>query len=119
MNFNDKIFLGIIGIISVGNLYNYVKYDEVKTISYKEMDNLVNVTKVSIISSNAYLFTNSTKYPEFNYYIGDKNLFNDFIKTNNLDIKYEMNIFYHLFNFLPNLIFFYLIFRNYLNNYFH
>lgn len=118
MKFYDKIFLCIIGIISVGNLYNYVKYDEVKTISYKEMDNLVNVTKVSIISSNAYLFTNSTKYPEFNYYIGDKNLFNDFIKTNNLDIKYEMNIFYHLFNFLPNLIFFYLIFRNYLNNYF-
>lgn len=118
MKFYDKIFLGIIGIISVGNLYNYVKYDEVKTISYKEMDNLVNVTKVSIISSNAYLFTNSTKYPEFNYYIGDNNLFNDFIKTNNLDIKYEMNIFYHLFNFLPNLIFFYLIFRNYLSNHF-
>ena len=118
MKFYDKIFLCIVGIISVGNLYNYVKYDEVKRISYREMDNLVNITKVSIISSNAYLFTNSTKYPEFNYYIGDNNLFNDFIKTNNLDIKYEMNIFYYLFNILPNLIFFYLIFRNYLSNHF-
>ncbi len=119
MNFYDKIFLFTIGIISIGNLYNYIKYDEVNKISYKEMDNLKNITKVSIISSNAYLFTNSTIYPEFNYYIGDNNLFNDFIKTNNLDIKYEMNIFYSLFNILPNLIFFYLIFRNYLNNYFN
>jgi len=118
MKFYDKIFLCVVGIISVGNLYNYVKYDEVKSISYREMDNLVNVTKVSIISSNAYLFTNSTNYPEFNYYIGDNNLFNDFIKANNLDIKYEMNIFYSLFNILPNLIFFYLIFRNYLSNHF-
>ena len=83
------------------------------------MDSLVNITKVSIISSNAYLFTNSTIYPEFNYYIGDNNLFNDFIKINNLDIKYEMNIFYSLFNILPNLIFFYLILINYLNNYFN
>ena len=119
MKFYDKIFLCIVGIISVGNLYNYIKYDEVKRISYKEMDSLVNITKVSIISSNAYLFTNSTIYPEFNYYIGDNNLFNDFIKINNLDIKYEMNIFYSLFNILPNLIFFYLILRNYLNNYFN
>ena len=119
MNFYDKLILCIIGIISIGNLYNYVKYDEVNKISYKEMDNLKNITKVSIISSNAYLFTNSTIYPEFNYYIGDSHLFNDFIKTNNLDIKYEMNIFYSLFNILPNLIFFYLIFRNYLNNYFN
>lgn len=118
MKFYDKIFLCIVGIISVGNLYNYVKYDEVKSISYREMDNLVNITKVSIISSNAYLFTNSTNYPEFNYYIGDNHLFNDFIKTNNLDIKYEMNIFYYLFNILPNLIFFYLIFRNYLSDHF-
>jgi ATP-dependent metalloprotease FtsH len=119
MNFYDKLFLCIIGIISIGNLYNYVKYDEVNEISYKEMDNLKNITKVSIISSNAYLFTNSTIYPEFNYYIGDNHLFNDFIKTNNLDIKYEMNIFYSLFNILPNLVFFYLIFRNYLNNNFN
>jgi ATP-dependent metalloprotease FtsH len=118
MNFYDKIFLFTIGIISIGNLYNYIKYDEVNKISYKEMDNLKNITKVSIISSNAYLFTNSTIYPEFNYYIGDNHLFNDFIKTNNLDIKYEMNIFYYLFNILPNLIFFYLIFRNYLSNHF-
>jgi ATP-dependent metalloprotease FtsH len=118
MKFYDKIFLCIVGIISVGNLYNYVKYDEVKMISYREMDSLVNVTKVSIISSNAYLFTNSSNYPEFNYYIGDNHLFNDFIKTNNIDIKYEMNIFYYLFNLLPNLVFFYLIFRNYLSNHF-
>ena len=118
MKFYDKIFLCIVGIISVGNLYNYVKYDEVKNISYREMDSLVNVTKVSIISSNAYLFTNSSNYPEFNYYIGDNHLFNDFIKTNNIDIKYEMNIFYYLFNLLPNLVFFYLIFRNYLSNHF-
>lgn len=119
MKFYDKIFLCIVGIICVGNLYNFVKYDEVYKISYKEMDNLRNISKVSIISSNAYIFTNSTDYPEFNYYIGDNNLFNDFIKINNLDIKYEMNIFYYLFNFLPNLIFFYFIFRNYLNNYFN
>ena len=118
MKFYDKIFLGIIGIITIGNLYNYIKYDEVKKISYKEMDNLVNITKVNIISSNAYLFTNSTNYPEFNYYIGDNYLFNDFIKKNNLDIEYDMNVFYYLFNFLPNLIFFYLIFRNYLSNHF-
>ena len=118
MKFYDKIFLSIIGIITIGNLYNYIKYDEVKKISYKEMDNLVNITKVNIISSNAYLFTNSTNYPEFNYYIGDNYLFNDFIKKNNLDIEYDMNVFYYLFNFLPNLIFFYLIFRNYLSNHF-
>lgn len=118
MYFYDKIFLFIIIIISIGNLYNYIKYDEVKRISYKEMDNLKNISSVSIISSNAYLFTNSTLYPEYNYYIGDIYLFNDFVKKNNIDIKYEMNIFNTLFKILPNLILFYLMFRNYINNIF-
>ena len=60
MYFYDKIFLFVIIVISIGNLYNYIKYDEVKSITYKEMDNLKNLSTISIISSNAYLFTNST-----------------------------------------------------------
>ena len=32
MYFYDKIFLFVVIIISIGNLYNYIKYDEVKRI---------------------------------------------------------------------------------------
>ena len=37
MNFYDKIFLFVVIIISIGNLYNYIKYDEVKSIQTNQL----------------------------------------------------------------------------------
>ena len=122
MNLLNKVlyFFITILIISILKLSLFSKESNFKTVTYLQMKNLNNISKINIESDNAYLYTfNQTNEDilEFKYIIKNSQLFNKYLDKvieKNIDVEYieNNNLFSYIFYNLPSIIFFYVLIKS-------
>jgi ATP-dependent metalloprotease FtsH len=119
MKFLEKIIVSISLVAILGSISSFIfsENNYAKQIGYKEMNKLVNVTSLNVNGNVAYLYTNDTIYPEFQYDIGNNKLFEEYLDSvdfNEIDIFYntKSNFFLILLYNLPTILFCYVMLKN-------
>jgi len=119
----QRIILGILLLSILSNIFISKPINKSYTeISYKQLNNLNNISKIDVYSEQALVYTENNKLPkhnssipEFYYLIGDKGHFNKYVESNKkIDFYYKKKTQSQTMNIirsLPNIMFMILLIR--------